>query len=851
MKKYAFILILLTALFSAPAAGADSLDTLWHNFVNPPDSSRTKVWWFHGEIETTKEGIDADLASFKEMGIGGVVFYNQVHGKCEGALPSMSPQWWEMLKYAATAAKRLSLSFEVAAGNGYVTGGPWITPELAMKKTDYVERLVYAPSDTAMQINLKHRSDMFRDVALIMFEDNPLFSPLPLPDKQIVINTPDTIIPFPSEKRLTIRGISYDITPRGKGSTASMNIPGDPADRYFGAKYMAYPPIGQLECSDDNMTWRAVTDLLPVENTIGHKSSRRTISFPAVDARFFRLNLHHWNGNDSTYRSFRLSDIVLHTRDIVDNIQVRSGLRTEITYPHPTGADTGAIDPGAIKILDCTIDSAGYAKINIPRGHWRIIRFGYLPTGMRSKHGLPNQLGLEADVMSAEAAATHYHNYFRQILDTLSKAGARPTGMCMDSHEAGIQNWTKGFEKTFSSRNGYDLIPWLPALAGYIVESRETTDRVLADFRKTVTATISSQYYATLARLCKEDSVDFTSQAMLNILTDNIEFRGHASKPQGEFWAYQKNGNYDCLDAASAAHLFGKNIASGEAFTDTPYDTSWHELIRIANIAYCRGINEFAVCASSYQPWPDRKYDDSMSLHPYVFHRFHPRWNSSRPFWDYQARCADLLRKGKPVVDLLVYVGEEAPLKTFTYRLPAIPEGYNFDVCSLPILSDRISANPDGTIFAKGGMTYKAIIIPEKTYISPAAERILERIASQGATIIRCDKGESTAEALNRARIAPDIAFKSPARPDNKLMFFHRALPDADIYFIYNHSPQPFNQQITLRTSHPAATIWDPLTCTRQTPQPTPSLPTPDTPSLSLPLSLQPYQSCFLITRED
>lgn len=39
---------------------------------------------------------------------------------------------------------------------------------------------------------------------------------------------------------------------------------------------------------------------------------------------------------------------------------------------------------------------------------------------------------------------------------------------------------------------------------------------------------------------------------MLNILTDNIEFRGHASKPQGESRAYQKNGNYDCLDTASA-----------------------------------------------------------------------------------------------------------------------------------------------------------------------------------------------------------------------------------------------------------------------------------------------------------
>ena len=32
-----------------------------HGFENPQDSTRTKVWWFHGETETTREGITADL----------------------------------------------------------------------------------------------------------------------------------------------------------------------------------------------------------------------------------------------------------------------------------------------------------------------------------------------------------------------------------------------------------------------------------------------------------------------------------------------------------------------------------------------------------------------------------------------------------------------------------------------------------------------------------------------------------------------------------------------------------------------------------------------------------------------
>ena len=54
---------------------------LWQKFCNPADEARTKVWWFHGETETTEAGIDADLEAFKEKGVGGVVFYDQVHSK--------------------------------------------------------------------------------------------------------------------------------------------------------------------------------------------------------------------------------------------------------------------------------------------------------------------------------------------------------------------------------------------------------------------------------------------------------------------------------------------------------------------------------------------------------------------------------------------------------------------------------------------------------------------------------------------------------------------------------------------------------------------------------------------------
>ncbi len=52
-------------------------------FSQVPDSTRTKTWWFHGEMETTREGITADLTAFKQVGIGGVVYYDQTHGSVQ------------------------------------------------------------------------------------------------------------------------------------------------------------------------------------------------------------------------------------------------------------------------------------------------------------------------------------------------------------------------------------------------------------------------------------------------------------------------------------------------------------------------------------------------------------------------------------------------------------------------------------------------------------------------------------------------------------------------------------------------------------------------------------------------
>ena len=833
-RLFSFLLFCMTML---PAVADNGL---WEKFCNPADEARTKVWWFHGETETTEAGIDADLEAFKEKGIGGVVFYDQVHSKATGAFPSMSPEWWHMLKYAAKKAQQLGLTFEVAASNGYVAGGPWITPELGMQQVAVVDTVVHASKRQEVRIPLAHPNLNFRQIATLIFPDEPSLQELVMdPQKHTVKDNQPLTIDYDAGQMVEICAITYLTNPRGKGSTGSMNIPGAPQEHYFGAKYVDLPPIGELEYSADGKTWQQAVKLTPVESVIGYKSKERSISFPTVHGRYFRVHLHDWVADGGQFATLQIENIRLARRDIVDNWQVKSGLRTEVTYPHRSGGNRGAIVNEKLRNVSEHV-ADGTLTTTLEPGTWHILRFGHIPTGSKTKHGRKNLIGLETNVMSAEAATVHYNHYFKPICDTLATIGCKPLGMCMDSHEAGIQNWTQGFTERFYQQRGYDLIPWLPALAGYIVADRERTEQVLLDFRKTIAETIASEFYGTLNRLCEADGVTFTSQAMLNIDNDNIMSRGRATKPQGEFWAYQTNGNYDCLDAASAAHLYGHPIASGEAFTDTPYGTTWDELLRIANLAYCRGINEFAVCASSYQPWLDRKYDDDASAHPYVFHRLHPDWVNSGTFWQYQARCTQLLREGQPVVDLCIYIGEDVPLKTFAYKLPIIPEGYNFDVCNFDALMNRLSAR-DGRLVAEGGMTYSALVIQGRTYISPEARQKIETLERDGIPVIRCDQGETVADGLAKATLLPDLAATSANQPDDRLCFFHRRTPAADIYFIYNHSPRVYNAPVTLRTPYSTAEAWNPRNATRQ--------PLTMSAGKSINLRLEPYQSIFIIVQ--
>ena len=604
-------------------------------------------------------------------------------------------------------------------------------------------------------------------------------------------------------------------------------------------------------------------DLKPIYQAAASRWDQKTVSFPAVTGRYFRLNLHDWCLAGDQRPEMALGNVTLSSRARIDQWEERAGFYSEYILKNLTPAytDEEIIDSKTIVDLTSKMGTDGRLEWDVPEGDWVIMRFAHESTGGPSKHGRANLKGLECDKMSVEAVTTQWNNYAARMIDTLSTINLKPDGVIMDSHEAGAQNWTPGFEQEFLRRKGYDLFSYLPAMMGYIVGSVAETDAFLYDLRRTVADVISDNYFGTLQTLCNKADVDFTAQATgngLSLVADNLQAKGRVQKPQGEFWAKHIHGSYDIKEASSAAHIYGKRIASAEAYTDAKFSQSLAELKNLADFAYAAQVNEFVVCASAYQPWLDKYPGSTGGGRHYCLNRNNTYWEYSRPFWDYQARCAGLMRKGMPVVDLCIYVGQNPPVKLLTYRLPEIPEGYDWDVCTSEALTTRMSAH-GSEIALPDGMCYKMLVVQRNNDMPLHVLRHIAQLIEQGGVVYAPrpdssaslkDKVDSVeykkivdqlwgkedvvsgkrsvgkgtlywgmplAEALHQAGIRPDMGIVSGNTPTDKVYFAHRRLRDADIYFINNHSKRTFKDRVCLRTMLGKAYFWDPIDGKRYT----------------------------------
>ncbi len=171
---------------------------------------------------------------------------------------------------------------------------------------------------------------------------------------------------------------------------------------------------------------------------------------------------------------------------------------------------------------------------------------GYSLTGQHNHPAItPETSGLEVDKLNRTYVKAYLDYYLGQYQDIvgplMGKRGLQY--LVTDSWEAGVQNWTDDMLAEFAKRRGYDPHPWLPVLAGKVVESAESSDRFLWDFRKTIGDLTTECYYGQISASLKERGMGRYSESHESgraFIGDGMEVKRTADIPMGAMWTSRR-----------------------------------------------------------------------------------------------------------------------------------------------------------------------------------------------------------------------------------------------------------------------------------------------------------------------
>ncbi|HEY0945505.1 MAG TPA: glycosyl hydrolase [Opitutaceae bacterium] len=429
----------------------------------------------------------------------------------------------------------------------------------------------------------------------------------------------------------------------------------------------------------------------------------------------------------------------------------------------PWRAEPGDQPVPVEKVIDLTarVTPDGRLEWDVPPGRWTIVRTGHRMTGSRLMIPPPEADGLSVGWLSSEGVELQFKHLGELLLADAAAVGKKLSYFCDDSFEDGFPNWTEQIVERFQHYRGYDPVPYLPVLSGYLVGSAEISERFLHDYRKTVADCMADGHYRRFAELTHERGLLVQNEAAGpsrsgTMCMDGLKNLGRSDLPMGEFWLGVRHDEEGGLDpklsygvsrledgqnkvtkmVASAAHIYGRRTASAEAFTSNRHWLDSPATLKpAADRAFCEGINRLIIHSSTLM----RPEDGKPGHDYYAGTHFNPNitwWEMTGPFLDYLARCQFLLRQGHFVADVLYYHGDWAPNIVEPKHVPPdLGPGYDYDVCNDEVLLTRVSVN-DGRLVLPDGMSYRVLVLPDTPRMPARVARKIRELVQAGATVI-------------------------------------------------------------------------------------------------------------------
>jgi hypothetical protein len=633
-------------------------------------------------------------------------------------------------------------------------------------------------------------------------------------------------------------------------------------------------PQGRVLASEDGVTFRPVVSLPGAQ--LYRQSAYRTYAFPAVTARYFRIELTAGltdpaatmsQAAQPALREYPLTDALITTAARVHRweekaVKEANGFIFEYdTVPTPAVPAAKAVATADVIDLTANMQADGTLNWNAPPGTWRVLRMGHAPTGAENRPATPAGRGLEADKLSRKHMEAYYHGYFDPIEKALGPLfGDSLKMVLMDSWEAGTQNWTETILADFQKRRGYDPTPYLPALSGRVVVSADLSDRFLWDFRRTLADLWAENHYGTMTKLLEEKGLGTYAEAAgvsLEIPEDTLLNKKNVTVPMGEFWVRDLHPRLmyyqDVRGAASAAHVYGKRLAAAESFTGGGYESPF-TLKKVADYWVAQGINRLVFHTSAHQPLDTKPGNTMVGTH---INRNITWAEQARPVMDYFSRTSFMLQQGLFVADFAYLLNEGAPSTPpiwGTGLQPAVPAGHDFDYINADVLLNRMTVSADGRLTLPDGMSYRILVLPQTDRMRPELLRKLRELVAGGATVVgpRPSKSPSLmghpASDVEVARLAAELwgdidgvsrnynrigrgqvvyglALTDVLRSINlaadfeyaggvgaDVSWIHRRTETADIYYVANLTDQPRSVEMRFRVAGKAAEVWRPDT---------------------------------------
>jgi hypothetical protein len=406
------------------------------------------------------------------------------------------------------------------------------------------------------------------------------------------------------------------------------------------------------------------------------------------------------------------------------------------------------------QIIDLTYKLTKEGKIqwDVPPGKWIIARFGKRNNGAVTRPAPVPGLGFEADKFDTASFHSHYNAYvgklYKKVMPKKSSSGGGWTMIHIDSWEMGAQNWTNRFVEEFIKRRGYDPVLYLPVYEGYIINSKEVSERFLWDVRQTSNELVIENHAGWFKKLGKRNGFSLSIEPYDMNPSSDLDLGAVADIPMGEFWSdgFGFNSSFSCIEASSIGHVTGKPVVAAESFT-ADQNEAWKkfpgDMKNQSDWALSMGINRFVFHTFAHKPYGDKNLP-GVTMGPYGVH-----WDRGQTWWpmvsayhNYLARCQFILSQGKPVADIL-YLGAEGaphvfrPPSTALEGTDVLPDkkGYSFDGCSPQYLINYAGVKSRRIVFP-GGSSYQVLVLPDIKTMTPELITKIDILLKGGAVII-------------------------------------------------------------------------------------------------------------------